>query len=264
MPIDHFIIHLFCRVEDRLGPLARHPQEKLALSEVVTLGLLFALKGVSKRAFYRWLRANWLPFFPNLPERTRFFRRLATQSKLTKALLAEPTLLGVADSYGIELLHPRREGRSEQQIGSKGLSNKRWIVGAKFFFIANQFGRIVDWGVDQAHIHDNAFLPLIAKYEERMIVFTDEGSVSKNFKPSNLRICPKGVWNDRMVVETIGSMLSLLCHAKKMMERKAEHLVARLAYLVAIFNLLVDWDGFVVEADGFVPLRLARVDLLPK
>ena len=37
------------------------------------------------------------------------------------AFLAEPSLIGVADNYGIELLHPRREGRSPKQIGKKGL-----------------------------------------------------------------------------------------------------------------------------------------------
>ena len=41
---------------------------------------------------------------------------------------AEPSMMGLIDSFGIELLHRRREGRSEQQIGRKGWSNRRWIV----------------------------------------------------------------------------------------------------------------------------------------
>ena len=47
--------------------------------------------------------------------------------------MAEPTLLSVTDTCGIELIHPRREGRSAQQIRPKGKSNGRWIVGAKLF-----------------------------------------------------------------------------------------------------------------------------------
>jgi hypothetical protein len=31
-------------------------------------------------------------------------------------------VLGGIDTYGIELIHPMREGRSPQQIGRKGLS----------------------------------------------------------------------------------------------------------------------------------------------
>jgi hypothetical protein len=38
----------------------------------------------------------------------------------------------------IELIHPMREGRSLAQIGKKGQSNHRWIVGGKLCFILNQ------------------------------------------------------------------------------------------------------------------------------
>jgi hypothetical protein len=54
--------------------------------------------------------------------------------------LAEPTVLWVADSFGIELIHPMREGRSPHQIGTKWKSNHRWIVGGKLCFILNQGG----------------------------------------------------------------------------------------------------------------------------
>ena len=40
----------------------------------------------------------------------------------------------------IELIHPMREGRSPQQIGRKGLSNHRWIVGGKLCLLLNQWG----------------------------------------------------------------------------------------------------------------------------
>jgi len=39
---------------------------------------------------------------------------------------------------GIELIHPMREGRSPQQIGRKGLSNHRWMVGGKLCLVLNQ------------------------------------------------------------------------------------------------------------------------------
>ena len=32
---------------------------------------------------------------------------------------------------GIELLHPYRAGRAAHQIGRKGLSHHRWIIGGK-------------------------------------------------------------------------------------------------------------------------------------
>src|SRR5262249_51649967 len=112
-----FITALFCQVDDHLAGLLKHPEAHLWPSEVVTLGLLHALKGVGNRPFYRWLTRDYRPLFPRLPERTRLFRLLKTHQDWTRAFLAAPTVLGVIDTYGIELIHPMREGRSPQQIG---------------------------------------------------------------------------------------------------------------------------------------------------
>ncbi len=71
-------------------------------------------------------------------ERTRLFRLLAAHPDWTDAFRAEPTTLGVIDSYGIGLIHPVREGRSPKQIGKKGRSNRRWIGGGKLCLIVNQ------------------------------------------------------------------------------------------------------------------------------
>jgi len=45
--------------------------------------------------------------------------------------------LGAADTFGIELRHPRREARADEPIGAKELSNHRWIVGAKLAYRNN-------------------------------------------------------------------------------------------------------------------------------
>ena len=60
--------------------------------------------------------------FPQFPERTRLFRLFRTHQDWPQLFLAAPTVLGVIDTYGIELIHPMREGRSPRQIGRKGLS----------------------------------------------------------------------------------------------------------------------------------------------
>jgi hypothetical protein len=76
---------------------------------------------------------------------------LKTHQDWTQAFLAAPTVLGVIATYGIELIHPMREGRSPQQIGRKGLSNHRWMVGGKFCLLLNQWGLVVGWAcVDSA------------------------------------------------------------------------------------------------------------------
>src|SRR5207249_7160447 len=89
--------------------------------------------------------------------------------------LAGPTVLGGIDMYGIELIHPIREGPSPHQIGRKGLSNHRWIVGGKLCLVLNQWGLVVGWAYATANVADNTFQWLIRQCEERMIVLSDTG-----------------------------------------------------------------------------------------
>lgn len=203
-----FITELFCRVDDTLADVPKHSQSKLYPSEILTLGLLFVIKGVGERAFYRWAGRDLLPLFPNLPDRTRLFELLVTHRDWTQRFLADPSVLGVADSYGIELIHPKREGRNKEQIGKKGKSNHRWIVGGKLCVVLNQWGEVVDWACDTANVYDATFHPLIEQFDERMVVLTDSGFHSKDGDPANMKICKKGEWNVRMLVETVFSRSS--------------------------------------------------------
>src|SRR5215475_8632858 len=151
------ITALFCQVDDQLSGLPKHPEARLWPSEVVTLGLLHALKGVGNRPFYRWLTRDYRPLLPRLPERTRLFRLLTTHQDWPRAFLAALTVLGVIDTSGIELIHPIRAGRSPQQIGRKGVANHRWIVGGKLCLLLNQWGLIVGWTCATANVADNTF-----------------------------------------------------------------------------------------------------------
>jgi hypothetical protein len=256
-----FITDLFCRVDDALHDIAKHPQAKLYPSEIVTVGLLFALKGVGPRAFYRWLTRDYRALFPHLPDRTRLFRLLAGHQAWTDRFLAQPSLLGVADTYGIELLHPMREGRSPQQIGKKGLSNHRWIVGGKLAFVLNHLGLVVDWACDTANVYDATFHPLIEQFAEEMVVLTDTNFHAKTGDPPNMKVCPRGTWNVRMIVEQVLAMLTTVCHFKKVGHRVWVYFRARLAFLMATFNILVQWHGLQPNEHGFVHLSIAEFSL---
>ena len=138
MTTPDFMIALFYAVDQEMLDIPKHPEAKLSPSAVVTLALLHAIKGGGTRAFYRWLTRDYRPLFPQVPERTRLARLFKTHTAWTVRFLAAPTVLGVADSSGIELIRPMREGRSPAQIGKKGKRNHRWIVGGKPCFILNQ------------------------------------------------------------------------------------------------------------------------------
>jgi hypothetical protein len=73
---------------------------------VVALAVLLALKGIGKRAFYRWLARDYKPLFPNLPEPTRLFRLFNSHRHWTQLFMADHSLIGLVDSFGIELIHP--------------------------------------------------------------------------------------------------------------------------------------------------------------
>ena len=167
------ITALFYEVDEQLRTIPKHPEAHLWPSEVGTSGLLHALKGVGNRPFYRWVTRDYRPLFPRLPERTRLFRLLKTHQDWTQVFLAAPTVLGGIDTYGIELIHPMREGRSPQQIGRKGVSNHRWIVGGKLCLLLNQWGLVVGWACATANVADNTFQWLIQQVDGRMIVLSD-------------------------------------------------------------------------------------------
>jgi len=141
-----FTVELFCRVDDALPNEKKHPLAELYPSEVVTLGMLQALRGEGPCAFYRWVQKELGTLFPRLPERTRLGRLLVQFEPLCRQFLAQPTFFGVADSYGIPLVHPWREKRTQRQVARKGLSNHRCgcplgRIGAKFAVVTNDCGR---------------------------------------------------------------------------------------------------------------------------
>jgi hypothetical protein len=261
MSTSDFIIALFCQVDAVIGHLPKHRQAKLHPSELVTLALLWALKGGGSRAFYRWLVRDYLAWFPALPERTRLFRLFAAHQEWAEYFLAQPTVLGVADSYGIELRHPWREDRADRQIGAKGLSNHRWIVGAKLAYVVNQHGLIVAWDYACANVADNMFHDLIHDFAAEMVIFSDTGFHAKAGAPPNLKPCRRGTWNDRMLVETVLSMLTTICHLKKISQRAWHYVAARLAFTMAVFNVLVQWQGKRVDVNGTVRLSIAQFSL---
>src|SRR5262249_17386589 len=85
--------------------------------------------------------------------------------------------------------------------------------------LLNQWGLIVGWVCATANVADNTFQWLIQQVDGRMIVLSDTGFHAAAGDPSNLKVCPRGEWQGRMLVGTVVSMLTLVCHLKKVMHR---------------------------------------------
>jgi hypothetical protein len=57
--------------------------------------------------------------------------------------------------------------------------------------------------------------PLIAQFDETMVVCAGTHFHAKAGDPPNLKVCPPGTWNVQMRVETVLSMLTMVCHLKQ-------------------------------------------------
>ena len=98
-----------------------------------------------------------------------------------------------------------------------------------------------------------------------MLILGDSGFHVKTTKeqcdPDNLKICKRGVWNERMLIETVLSMLTNTCHIKKVGHRVWSGLKARVAFVLAAFNLCCQWNGQQADENGCVSLSLLQVTL---
>jgi hypothetical protein len=255
---EEFIIALFCRVDTVTADISKHPQAQLWPSELITLAIIYALKGRGERAFYRWAQRDLRPLFPNMPERTRLFRLFAKHRDWTNRFLAQPTLFGVADSFGVEMINTLRLGRSARQIARRGKCARRWIAGVKLGIVCNCHGQICAWDMDLAMAYDaDAFDHLINRFRDQMIVLADcnfhkspfhRKNYDQDPDPPNLKVCPRDRWPERKLIETLLSMISGgngngVCAIKRVTERCWANLMAHLAAVVATFNVLVNWTG---------------------
>ena len=259
MTTQDFILTLFCQIDDQMAAVPRRPDAKLYPSEVVTLALLFAIKGVGTRAFYRWLMRDCQACFPHLPERTRLFRLFKTHRHGRPSFWPRrrcwglPTAMGSSSSirYGRAQPAPDRQERQK----SPSVDRRRQAV---FCVESVGCGLCVDCAT--ANVHDAHFHPLIAQFVDTMIVLTDMGFHAKTGDPANMKVCQRGTWNGRMLVETIFSLLTTVFHGKKVRQRVWEYFQARVAWTMAAFNLLAQW-GLEVDDSNFLHLSIAEFSL---
>jgi hypothetical protein len=95
-------------------------------------------------------------------------------------------------------------------------------------------GRRLELGTAQL---PHAFTPWLAQFEDQGIIFTDWGFRCGAGVPDNVKLCKKGTHNDRMLVETAFSLLTVVADAKHLYHRQAAYIEAHLAYPVAMFNI---------------------------
>ncbi|MCS6909046.1 MAG: hypothetical protein NZM11_00515 [Anaerolineales bacterium] len=123
-------------------------------------------------------------------------------------------------------------------MGKKGRDKGRWSVGVKLCWLLNQAGRVVAWDWNTLNVHDQCFNPLVRPFSGQTIVPADEGFRDKDGIPENMKLCKRRTWNERMCLETAFSLLTVVCGLKKIRHRLVRYNQSRLAFILAMFNVL--------------------------
>lgn len=94
MSIDHFIIEVFCLIDDELGKMlkegtlrCRGPSPALEDSEIITMEIVGEfLEKDGDKAIWEYFKSHWLHFFPKIPCRSSFVRQAANLYMVTQML----------------------------------------------------------------------------------------------------------------------------------------------------------------------------------
>jgi len=102
------------------------------------------------------------------------------------------------------------------------------------------------------NVNDKRFNPSVNPFIGKTIVLADYGFRNQDGVPENMKICKKGTWNERMCVETVLSLITVTCDLKRIRQRLAVYIQARLAFVSVMFNVLMDLFRFVhPDADPY-------------
>ena len=133
MTTGDIIIHIFYLVAISLPDIQRHSQAKLYPSELVTIGILYSLKGGYFRAFYRWLERDYGDWFGDgsLPERTRLQRLLKTHKDWCELLLIQlSSLLWIVTRLNCSF--PSERGVASSRLAKRGQTKDAGVSGSSF------------------------------------------------------------------------------------------------------------------------------------
>ena len=191
------------------------------------MGLLHARQGVGTRPCSRWVTRASRPVCPQLPERPRLLRRVKTPQDWPQICLAAPPGRGGIAPAGIAWIPPRRAGRRPQQRGRTGLANHRGMVGDTLCLRWHPSGRGVGWAWATAQGAEHPWQWLMRQGAGRMRVLRDRAGQAAAGDPSTRTLGQRGEWEDRLLVEPVLSMLTLVWHGKKVMHRVGAYWHAR-------------------------------------
>jgi len=114
------------------------------------------------------------------------------------------------------------------------------------------------WDCNLASASDRDSRLLTGQFAERMVVLTFHGRMGDS---PNMKVYKRGIWNTRMLIETVLSMLTTVCHWKHQHHRQADYVRASMAFIIAACNLVMPWHSYQPNAAGMIHLSIAEFNL---
>lgn len=267
MPLEDFIITVFCCIDDMLNKelkgiklRERGFKPKLSDSEIITIEIVGEILGIdANKEIWQYFSSNWKDLFSNLGSRANFVKQAANlwavkqilQAKLSEQLNGFSDQLHMSDGFPIPICKFKRAPRCRNfsdcadygHCASKGET----YYGFKGNVLINSDGVITGLTVTAANIDERDSLWEITPGISGMLI-ADKGLIGTEFqgelrgqtgldlqtpKRSNMKDDrPKGFrrWltSTRRLVETVIGQLTDRFNIQKVRARKRWHLTNRI------------------------------------
>lgn len=235
----------------------RNKPSKLSQSEVITIMVLFHLKG------YRCLKHFYLQHVckhmrSDFPKTVSYNRFVELQKKailpmvlfLKTNCLAECSGISFLDSTVIKVCHYKREHQNKvfAGIAEKGKGTMGWFFGFKVHIIINERGEMIDFLITKGNVDDRQ--PLKDKSFHHKVfgkIFADRGyigadlfeqlfvdgihlvtKIRKNMKNSLMHIYDKILLRKRAVIESVNDILKNTCQIEHTRHRSFDNFITNL------------------------------------
>jgi hypothetical protein len=200
MPIDDFIIYVFCCVEDLLIKMSdvkirqRGFPPKLSDAEVMTIEIVGEFMGFeTDKKIWEYFKRHFNHWFPQMPCRTTFVRQAANlwriKQQLQKMLAIEigcfEDQIYLADGFPIPVCHFARARRGKlfkgQAAYGRCVSKRQVYFGFKGHLLITNDGLISSFLLTPANIEEHSVAEELMR-EFKGLVIADKGLVSQPLK----------------------------------------------------------------------------------
>lgn len=267
MPLEDFIIRVYCLVDDTLNEVLngrrlrqRGPSPALSDAEVLTMELVGAYLGFNEEeALWAYFSRHWRPWFPALGSRTAFTRQAANlwwakaqlQERWADTLGVHALPVHVVDGFPLPVCHFRRAHFSRCFTGEAAFgycATKRWIYyGFKMLLLIDARGAIAGFSAVPANVDERDALEAMDVSPLKGLLLGDKGYLRKELTAhlaagglclqtpvrTNMpetRPAPFLDWmsKQRRLIETVIGQLSQRFHIQVNRARDRWHLTSRL------------------------------------